>query len=285
MEKTKEPYESPWLWMAAGLLIVVLVGAFDWVTGPEYSFTLVYLVPLFLVSGRANRVGGALVAGASAVAYYWGQTPGELPAPQILAHMWNTLSVLAIFLVVHELLFAYQQAKREQFEHDWIDPVTGTGNSKLMLAALSQEMSRAKRFGRPFTVAYLDVVHLREVNQKMGHAGGDTLLALVAKTITRSVRHADVVARMGGDEFAVLLPETSGENAHIVVERVTAKLRVIMEEDGWPASIAVGATTFDGMPESGDEAVRQAERAMYAAKAAGGGAIEYAVYAGQVVAS
>jgi diguanylate cyclase (GGDEF)-like protein len=153
--------------------------------------------------------------------------------------------------------------------------VTGTGNSKYLIAAIGQELSRSKRFGRPLTVAYLDVVHLREVNQMVGHVGGDTLLSLVAHTIKRYTRTADVVTRLGGDEFVLLLPETDETSARVVMDRITGTLREILEQDGWPASVAVGVASFATVPDTGDEAIKQAERAMQAAKAAGPGNVEY----------
>lgn len=285
MEKTREQGEPPALWIVAGLLIVVILGFFDWVTSADYSFTLLYLVPLFLVAGRAGRIGGALVAGTSAVAYFWGRVPNAGAVPQMLAQIWNSLTALVVFLVVHELLYLYKQARDEQTARDWIDPVSGAGNARYLFAAVGHEMSRAKRFGRPFSIAYMDVDGLRAVNEKTGRLGGDTLLGLIAKTVARNIRHADVMARVGGDEFVLLLPETDREEAEPVVERITQVLADIFEHDGWPASLTVGVATFTTPPDTADAAVKDAESVMYAAKAGEGESVHYAIDPGTAVAS
>lgn len=285
MEKIREQGEPPALWVIAGLLIVVIVGFFDWVTNPRFAFTLLYLVPLFLTAGRAGRVGGALVAGASAVAFYWGQASGEQAVMQVLANIWNSLTTLTVFMVMHELLYLQRQARGEQAARDWIDPVSGAGNAKYLFQAIQQEMSRAKRFGRPFSVVYLDIDGLRAVNEKTGHLGGDALLGLVARTVARNIRQSDVVARVGGDEFALLLPETDADETHPVTDRLTRVMTEIFEHDGWPASLTMGVATFITTPDTVDAAVKEAEGAMYAAKESKEVKIAYAVYPGAAVAS
>jgi diguanylate cyclase (GGDEF)-like protein len=204
---------------------------------------------------------------------------------QVLANIWNALTTLVVFMVIHELLYLHKQARDEQTSRDWIDPVSGAGNARFLFQAVGQEMGRAKRFGRPFSIVYLDIDGLRAVNEKTGRLGGDALLGLLARTVSNNIRQSDLVARVGGDEFALLLPETDGAGTHPVTDRLTRVLTEIFEHDGWPASLTMGVATFITPPDTPDAAVKEAEAAMYAAKESKEEKISYAVYPGTAVAN
>jgi diguanylate cyclase (GGDEF)-like protein len=91
------------------------------------------------------------------------------------------------------------------------DRLTGVANRRAFEERLGEEWSRARRHGRPFAVAVVDVDHFKAVNDAAGHAAGDLALRSVARVLTRGTRQSDLVARLGGDEFALLLPETTAE--------------------------------------------------------------------------
>ena len=101
-----------------------------------------------------------------------------------------------------------------------IDPVTGVNNNRYLRTRLRQEVARAARSGSPLSVLMLDLNHFKPINDVHGHAEGDRVLARVAATIRTHVRTADIVARYGGDEFVVVMPDTSPERAEVVARRV-----------------------------------------------------------------
>jgi len=107
------------------------------------------------------------------------------------------------------------------------------------------------------------------VNDSLGHDSGDEVLVHVAATIQRAVRGSDVVARLGGDEFSVLLPETNQEHGMVVVQKLRKHLLEAMREKNWPITFSVGVTSFLTVPESVDEMIREADRAMYSVKLKG----------------
>jgi len=150
-----------------------------------------------------------------------------------------------------------------------IDPLTGAQNRRAFLARAAAEASRAARYGHPLSVLVTDLDHFKQINDGYGHAAGDAVLkAFVART-QAMLRPADVVGRMGGEEFAVLLPETSVEAAAEVAERIRAALAAepVVVEDGavpFTASIGVAAVGRDGAtPEA---ALNRADRRLYQAK-------------------
>jgi diguanylate cyclase (GGDEF)-like protein len=152
------------------------------------------------------------------------------------------------------------------------DPLTGLYNRRFFWDALTREIAAASRKGRPFSVILLDLDHFKRVNDTLGHDAGDIVLKEVAVVVKASVRDSDIAVRHGGEEFAILLPDTSAE---IAAERAEG-LRQELERH----AITYGAekihiTASFGVAESpagrADAGVlmRAVDAALYAAKAAG----------------
>jgi diguanylate cyclase (GGDEF)-like protein len=104
------------------------------------------------------------------------------------------------------------------------DPLTRVANRRGLDEALRRELSRAQRAGKPLSLLLLDVDGLKAINDTLGHAAGDRALRAVARGARQALRRGDLVARIGGDEFAVLLPETDEEGARAIAQRIRGKL-------------------------------------------------------------
>ena len=130
----------------------------------------------------------------------------------------------------------YQQARLTSLT----DALTGVGSRKLLEDKLHEECDRAKRYRRPFSLAIIDLDHFKMVNDALGHATGDEAIRKLADCVKQEKRGPDVLARYGGDEFVLLLPETKAEDAAVLLERVRARVREIRfeprAEDGKPRS-------------------------------------------------
>jgi len=107
------------------------------------------------------------------------------------------------------------------------------------------------------------------VNDKLGHSTGDALLATLASALRTKLRAGDLIARMGGDEFAVLMPETDEVSANRVLNNLQESLRQAMQQNGWSVSCSIGAATFSKPPGSLEAMIRAADEEMYAVKARG----------------
>jgi diguanylate cyclase (GGDEF)-like protein len=106
------------------------------------------------------------------------------------------------------------------------------------------------------------------------------VLREVTEGICRQVRPADTLARLGGDEFALLLPETDGSAARTVIDRIHASLVDEMLQNSWMVTFSMGVVTFSEIPETVDNMVKMADRAMYSVKTAGKNGVDYSHYAG-----
>jgi diguanylate cyclase (GGDEF)-like protein len=154
-----------------------------------------------------------------------------------------------------------------------VDKLTGVANRQSLLGALFTEVERSSRYNRPFSVAFVDIDHFKAVNDTYGHAVGDVVLRGVAQTIKSNLRHSDMIGRYGGEEFMLLLTETSPDDGALLTE----KLRLLVagltfDVEGNPrlaVTISIGIAGGTGQTLRWDNLVRDADAAMYSAKALG----------------
>lgn len=147
------------------------------------------------------------------------------------------------------------------------DPLTGLRNRRAFDSHLAQELAIVQRRGTPLSLLMLDVDHFKRVNDTIGHDGGDRVLQAIAGHLKACARTVDVVARVGGEEFAVILPSTTDAGAVEVGER----MRKMVEAGPWPempVTISVGTATL-AVGEDAERIYGRADAALYAAKQAG----------------
>jgi diguanylate cyclase (GGDEF)-like protein len=138
---------------------------------------------------------------------------------------------------------------------------------------LRAEMSRATRYGRPLSVMMIDVDGFKGFNDTYGHPQGDVLLRLMATLLRTNTRSVDHVGRYGGEEFLVILPETTSEDAYYLAER----MRHVIETAGFPTgrdesvvmTVSVGVASFPEDAANAGDLVQRADEAMYQAKRSG----------------
>ncbi len=149
------------------------------------------------------------------------------------------------------------------------DGLTGLANHGRFREDLSRELSRSRRSQHHFSILMLDIDGFKLVNDTFGHAAGDKVLRHVAEVLSSVTRDSDIAARIGGDEFAVLLPETDSEGAEAICSRILAG----MQEIGGHlthVSVSLGIATYPTHGEAAESLASHADVAMYAAKRAGG---------------
>lgn len=159
------------------------------------------------------------------------------------------------------------------------DPLTGLANRSLFSDRLNQTLVMAHRKGLRFAQLFIDLDHFKPVNDKFGHATGDLLLKAVAARIQACVRESDTVARIGGDEFVVLLREIdSAQSALAVAEKIRSSLSESFPIDAHDIQVGcrVGVAIYPDHGRSEIELSSRADAAMYEAKEAGGNLVQLA---------
>jgi diguanylate cyclase (GGDEF)-like protein len=144
------------------------------------------------------------------------------------------------------------------------DALTGVANHRTFYERLTSDLARARRFGTPVSVAMIDVDHFKLVNDVGGHEAGDEMLMTVAQCLSEAARAVDTLARVGGDEFAWILPQTTAEEARVAVERARQRIRAL---DPQPLRVTMSAGICDSSwTADPSELVRLADRALYSSK-------------------
>jgi diguanylate cyclase (GGDEF)-like protein len=148
------------------------------------------------------------------------------------------------------------------------DDLTGLVNRRRFLEALEAEIERARSFGTPLAIVLADLDNFKQVNDEYGHHGGDVVLRAFADLIRSHVRDVDVSGRIGGEEFAILLPETDRAGAALVAERMRKSLNAVsiaMEDETIQVAASFGVAEL-GVTQTGDDFLRAADAALYRAK-------------------
>ncbi|MBU4192414.1 MAG: GGDEF domain-containing protein, partial [Proteobacteria bacterium] len=157
------------------------------------------------------------------------------------------------------------------------DSMTGMWNRGYFMELAGRELNRARRSGGELSLIMLDVDHFKAINDTHGHDVGDVALMELARVIGESVREVDVAARLGGEEFAVMLPDTSAEDACAVAVRIARTIRrAVVDSPRGPVSMTVsmGLASFEESKDSLDSLLKYSDIALYAAKKNGRDRVE-----------
>jgi diguanylate cyclase (GGDEF)-like protein len=195
-----------------------------------------------------------------------------LTLPFIGALMAQMAPVLLVAYIVtmfsSDILFGLSRAKMLAET----DELTGTPNTRGFAIAASRLFGQAVRYQRPAAVLMVDSDNLKAVNDKLGHPVGNRLLCQLARVIQQELRTSDVMARYGGDEFIVFLPETPSAGANVVAERIRNSMSAMPLEEGVhevECTVSIGLATFPDDGSTLDAIIAKADRAMYGAKKGG----------------
>jgi diguanylate cyclase (GGDEF)-like protein len=247
----------------------------------DVRFSFFYMVPVALASWFVGRRTGFFFALLGAGAWFADALlEHHFPSQQTPVVYWNAALLFGFFLLLSAVLSALRRALQREKAAARLDPLTGIPNRRLFFELAETEIDRMARYGGRFTVAYMDLDNFKAVNDRDGHEMGDRVLVLTAQTLRKSLRVNDVVARIGGDEFVLLLPETGSREAEAVFRKLRERLSDVMREGNWPVTFSVGAATFEKVPESADQMVHLVDELMYSAKAGGKDRLEKVVIGG-----
>ena len=186
-----------------------------------------------------------------------------------LENAWLVPFAIAPLLLIHRALSVPQLQAEAR-----VDPKTGLFNARYFASALTEELGRAQRFERPMSLIMADLDLLREINNTYGHLAGDAVLKGIAEVFRAELRHYDVPARFGGEEFSILLPETPPEQALEIAERIrraVAERLYDVETSSEPirATVSIGVAGYPKDAQDPNALIHQADLAVYRAKLQG----------------
>lgn len=235
---------------------------------PTGFLSIPFLIWIAFRLGRREAASGVLLLSAVAI---WGTLHGH--GPFIRATPNASLLLLQAYMAtmgVTMMILAAAAAERREAEErlrelSISDPLTGIANYRHLIERLNAEIGRARRNKRSFALLFFDVDGLKAINDEHGHLVGSRALVRVAEALKSSARTMDTPARYGGDEFALLLPEASEEDAAIVVRRITERLAEDPEQPKVTVSLGISEHPRDGA--TAEALLGVADQRLYAARA------------------
>jgi diguanylate cyclase (GGDEF)-like protein len=249
-----------------GVSLVVFAGRFP---ADVKNYPLEFLCVPFLL-GAAFRQGRRTVALAAAVlcgVAAWGTVRGY--GPFVRDSEYEAVLLVQVYIVVMSTMAAvigavvaeHRKAEAQLQQLAITDPLTGLANYRRLLEVLRGEISRANRTGRPFSVLFIDMNGLKRINDEHGHLAGSRALCRLAETLRQSCRAIDTPTRFGGDEFAVVLPETPEAGGYIVLRRISERLAASNLRPVIAVSGGVAVFPRDG--SSPTQLLRAADKVLY----------------------
>lgn len=216
---------------------------------------------MFTIVSYAGVVVGFRVGGFGAGAL---QADEDIPAMVLMA---GTVSVAGVFIVV--LRERVGRLIRQLADAASTDPVTGLLSRRGFHHALQTEIARSERSEQPFGVLLGDCDLFKNINDELGHDAGDETLVTIGRLLEGDRRRYDVAARTGGDEFAMILPETDQHEAYVIAERLRTRISESFGSQAHQLTISFGVASYPAHAPSDDGLLHAADDALYAAKALG----------------
>ena len=249
-----------------GIGTIGLLGIIDYVTGNEITFSLFYLAPIVAVTWTVNQHAGLVMSLLSGITLLGAEIAAGQTYSSPLIYLLNTVIRTVFYTIITYLVAELHQARREEQLAARTDFVTGAANARYFHELLQMEINRIHRYPHPITVVYIDIDNFKLVNDLYGHKIGDEVLRSIVSELKSQLRRTDIVARVGGDEFALLLPSTQQPDAKIVISKVYANLVEAMKQRNWPVTFSMGAVTCMSPPHSAEQLINMADELMYDVK-------------------
>ncbi|MDH4262746.1 MAG: GGDEF domain-containing protein [Spirochaetia bacterium] len=268
--------------LLAEVLFIVILNRLN--TGMIYGiggFMIFAFVPMLLLQAFPlffNMIQAILVAGAPHMLAMLGYAPG-FQHDHYAVLIWPTVSLMMLIYFADAYNYRLRYEIELALKHASLtDSMTGLNNRRYFEPLLKQEIARFSRLKHPVSLMMLDIDHFKKINDSYGHMTGDLVICQLADICRKAIREIDVVARLGGEEFAIMLPETSAVDAARVAERIrtTVEKTTVKSLAGAEFSFTVSIGVAESFPGdlSSDKLVTVADEALYQAKESGRNRVE-----------
>jgi len=249
-------------------LTILLIFPLDVITGSQVSLHVIYVFPLTLIALHCTKI--RLVSGAVALSIMVQFLTlltfhnDSLPV-KVLLLIIVVLSDVTIVLIARYARYNILEAERLSST----DPLTRLSNRRALEVAITAESTRQRRYGGVFSLVLIDLDGFKAVNDTKGHHEGDNALILLANILRANTRKSDLLFRIGGDEFVILMPNTDVADCNTLCESLCQTIAAEMLKSSFKITASIGYTTVENPPQLSVDILTVADKAMYAAKTSG----------------
>lgn len=243
----------------------------DMVTDPDVRLHMLYIFPLSLISihcadRRLLTLAFLLTVVLQSIAVVRLSLHGiALSTELLVALASSSLTVVLSRGLRSHLLETAKLAAR--------DVLTGLRNRRGIDDSIDMEIARQRRYGGHFSLAVIDLDNFKQLNDAQGRQRGDKALRVLTAVLSEQTRQSDAVGRLGGDQFAIVMPNMNAEDCDSLCQKLIDDIAHRMSQAGFPLTASIGFASFSQAPSSSEEALLKADKAMYKAKSRGKGCV------------
>lgn len=253
-----------------GTVVLLATATLDFATGIEFRVFLFYSLAIAIYTWYLGKRVAVLAVAVSAVCWLGNEYLGGRQYTRPIAWVWNTTITMAAFSVFAVLTYWLRLYLETLHRLVNTDDLTSLHNRRAFIRILDRTIVRARSRSQSTSVMFLDIDRFKSVNDGEGHAAGDRVLRELAQALRHSVRRSDFTARMGGDEFAILMPNTSSDQARRIAGQIARIFAERMQGRPDQPTLSIGVVTFPSrLRWDADHALRVADEQMYLAKRGG----------------
>lgn len=247
------------------LALLMLLAYLRMATAAEFTFASLAILPVLFIAWVGGRKCGMVIAGLATSIWLI----GDITSAKHFSAEWIPWVNAAVRMMNYALVAFLATKLRQQYdkEHEYasIDPLTGIANRRNFFEIGEHEVQRARRYQHSLAVVFLDLDNFKKLNDSLGHAKGDAALLATAQTLKSALRASDHIARIGGDEFAVLLPEIEYDAAVETGRKLVNTINAAMHGFG-SVSCSLGLVWTCAPEEDFSSILRAADHLMYGVK-------------------
>lgn len=248
--------------------VIVLLGVLRTATDTDFTFTSMAMLPVLAIAWIDGKKPGLLVALLAAAMWL----VDDIASGRQFSDAWipwvNAITRLTTYSVTVLLVARIRLQFEREHRNATHDVLTGLQNRRAFFEAGALEVERAKRYAHPLAIIYLDLDDFKQLNDCKGHDAGDAALCATARALARTMRTSDRVARIGGDEFAVFLPETGYQAAVKAGRKIFTVVNAALK-DFPPVKVSIGVAWFGKADCRFPAMLKAADELMYEAKQGG----------------
>ncbi len=228
----------------SAFVLVLTIGSIDITTGyNNISVAFLYLFPIILITWFEGGPAAAVISIFSAITWSIADAAAGPVYSHIAIPLWNAVMVLGMFSLVAYSFATIKKLSIREREHARSDDVTRAASVAFFHEEGQREIRRAARYKRPLTMVRFAVDDYSRAEDALGQHAGENMLRGVADAAIQTLRTTDIVARLEGGEFAILMPETRNADAEIAVQKVREHLGNAAKQNGWPVTFSFGVVT------------------------------------------
>jgi diguanylate cyclase (GGDEF)-like protein len=233
-----------WAIFIGVFIFIIALTILNYYTHSEVALSILLIVPIYIVAWYVGPFSAIIISLAAALSWDINDISSGRAFSHYVIPYFNTLIRFNVFTIICLFLLEIRRQLNQVGYLADTDSLTGLANNRCFDENIKMEAKRNSRNNLPFSIAYMDIDNFKQINDKNGHDTGDRVLRDVAATLKTNLRSTDVVARVGGDEFAFLLPESDYKGSEVVLNKILKNLLVTMNLNRWPVTFSIGAITF-----------------------------------------